>query len=76
MSGITRTTQHHFKYNVSKGAAIHLSNLLAQECRRTKVNVRVNNIAPGIFPSEMTSAFQSPCCFIMRGRALMEFGGI
>ncbi|EJD04805.1 NAD-binding protein [Fomitiporia mediterranea MF3/22] len=76
MSGITRTSQHHFKYNVSKSAAIHLSALLAQECRRTQVNVRVNkcvlvfqhtiaieflndgldsSIAPGIFPSEMTT---------------------
>ncbi|EIM88297.1 NAD-P-binding protein [Stereum hirsutum FP-91666 SS1] len=55
MSGITRTSQHHFKYNVSKGAAIHLSTLLAQELRRPGVNVRVNNIAPGIFPSEMTT---------------------
>ncbi|KAH8107429.1 NAD-binding protein [Phellopilus nigrolimitatus] len=55
MSGITRTSQHHFKYNVSKSAAIHLSTLLAQECRRTGVQVRVNNIAPGIFPSEMTT---------------------
>ncbi|OAX44071.1 NAD(P)-binding protein [Rhizopogon vinicolor AM-OR11-026] len=34
MSGITRTTQHHFKYNVSKAATIHLSTLLAQEFRR------------------------------------------
>ncbi|TFY83116.1 hypothetical protein EWM64_g895 [Hericium alpestre] len=55
MSGITRTSQHHFKYNVSKSASIHLSNLLAQELRRQAVNVRVNNIAPGIFPSEMTT---------------------
>ncbi|KAI0775881.1 NAD(P)-binding protein [Trametes elegans] len=54
MSGITRTSQHHFKYNVSKAAAIHLSTLLAQEFRRPGVKVRVNNIAPGIFPSEMT----------------------
>ncbi|KAI0758064.1 NAD(P)-binding protein [Fomes fomentarius] len=54
MSGITRTSQHHFKYNVSKAAAIHLSQLLAQEFRRPGVKVRVNNIAPGIFPSEMT----------------------
>ena len=54
MSGITRTTQHHFKYNVSKAAAIHLSTLLAQELRRKAVNIRVNNISPGIFPSEMT----------------------
>ncbi|KAF8827792.1 hypothetical protein HHX47_DHR4000128 [Lentinula edodes] len=55
MSGITRTSQHHFKYNVSKGAAIHLTTLLAQELRRDGANVRVNNIAPGIFPSEMTT---------------------
>ncbi|TFY62857.1 hypothetical protein EVG20_g6552 [Dentipellis fragilis] len=56
MSGITRTSQHHFKYNVSKSASIHLSNLLAQELRRKAVLVRVNNIAPGIFPSEMTTS--------------------
>ncbi|KAI0722281.1 NAD(P)-binding protein [Cerioporus squamosus] len=54
MSGITRTSQHHFKYNVSKAATIQLSQLLAQEFRRPGVKVRVNNIAPGIFPSEMT----------------------
>ncbi|TFK46914.1 NAD-P-binding protein [Heliocybe sulcata] len=55
MSGITRTTQHHYKYNVSKGAAIHLNTLLAQELRRPGVKVRVNSVAPGIFPSEMTT---------------------
>ncbi|KIM76359.1 hypothetical protein PILCRDRAFT_826347 [Piloderma croceum F 1598] len=55
MSGITRTSQHHFKYNVSKAAAIHLNTLLAQELRRPGVQVRVNSIAPGIFPSEMTT---------------------
>lgn len=54
MSGITRTSQHHFKYNVSKAADIHLTTLLAQELRRNAVNVRVNSVAPGIFPSEMT----------------------
>jgi NAD(P)-dependent dehydrogenase (short-subunit alcohol dehydrogenase family) len=38
MSGITRTSQHHFKYNVSKAAAIHLNTLLAQElCRPGEV---------------------------------------
>ncbi|KAG1755405.1 hypothetical protein EDB19DRAFT_1955167 [Suillus lakei] len=56
ISGITRTTQYHYKYNVSKAAAIHVSTLLAQEFRRKAVRVRVNNIAPGIFPSEMTTA--------------------
>ncbi|KIK58335.1 hypothetical protein GYMLUDRAFT_1006896 [Collybiopsis luxurians FD-317 M1] len=55
ISGITRTSQHHFKYNVSKAASIHLTTLLAQELRRKAVNVRVNSVAPGIFPSEMTT---------------------
>ncbi|EGO02249.1 hypothetical protein SERLA73DRAFT_133164 [Serpula lacrymans var. lacrymans S7.3] len=55
ISGITRTTQHHFKYNVSKAATIHLNTLLAQEFRKKAVQVRVNSIAPGIFPSEMTA---------------------
>jgi NAD(P)-dependent dehydrogenase (short-subunit alcohol dehydrogenase family) len=59
MSGITRTSQHHFKYNVSKGAAIHLTTLLAQELRRNAVNIRVNSVAPGIFPSEMTTKEES-----------------
>ncbi|KIK62802.1 hypothetical protein GYMLUDRAFT_990266 [Collybiopsis luxurians FD-317 M1] len=54
MSGITSTSQHRFSYNVSKGAAIHLTTLLSQELRREGVRVRVNSIAPGIFPSEMT----------------------
>ncbi|KAH9948821.1 NAD-P-binding protein [Amylocystis lapponica] len=55
ISGITRTSQHHFMYNVSKAATIQLNDLLAQELRRPGVNVRVNTIAPGIFPSEMTT---------------------
>ncbi|KAG1752507.1 uncharacterized protein EDB91DRAFT_1234529 [Suillus paluster] len=38
ISGITRTTQHHYKYNVSKAAVIH-STLLAQEFRRKAVQV-------------------------------------
>ena len=54
MSGLTRTSQHHVKYKVSKAAAVQLTRLLAQEFRRPGVRVRVNSIAPGIFPSEMT----------------------
>lgn len=59
MSGITRTSQHHFKYNVAKAAAIHLTTLLSQELRRNAVNVRVNSVAPGYFPSEMTAKEES-----------------
>lgn len=42
ISGITRTTQHHASYNVSKAATIHLNTLLAQEFSRKGVKVRVN----------------------------------
>ncbi|PCH40769.1 NAD(P)-binding protein [Wolfiporia cocos MD-104 SS10] len=55
ISGITRTSQHHMAYNSSKAAVIQLNRLLAQELRRPGVKVRVNSIAPGIFPSEMTT---------------------
>ncbi|KAF8320412.1 NAD(P)-binding protein [Clavulina sp. PMI_390] len=55
ISGITRTTQHHPSYNVSKAATIQLNTMLAQEFSRPGVKVRVNSIAPGIFPSEMTT---------------------
>jgi len=55
ISGITRQTQHQYKYNVSKAATIHLTTLLAQELARQAVRVRVNSVAPGVFPSEMTT---------------------
>jgi NAD(P)-dependent dehydrogenase (short-subunit alcohol dehydrogenase family) len=54
MSGMTRSTQSQFHYNTCKGATVQLTNLLAQEFRREAVQVRVNGIAPGLFPSEMT----------------------
>lgn len=46
MSGITRSSQHHFAHNTSRAAAIQLTALLAQELRRPCINVRVNSIAP------------------------------
>ncbi|KAJ6095839.1 hypothetical protein N7486_006585 [Penicillium sp. IBT 16267x] len=55
ISGIVKTSQHHFAYNASKAAAIHLTKMLAHEIMTSKLKIRVNNIAPGVFPSEMTA---------------------
>ncbi|KAJ5993269.1 hypothetical protein N7451_008993 [Penicillium sp. IBT 35674x] len=55
ISGIVKTAQHHFAYNASKAAAIHLTKMLAHEIMTSNLKIRVNNIAPGVFPSEMTA---------------------
>ncbi|KAI9879553.1 MAG: hypothetical protein M1830_008180 [Pleopsidium flavum] len=52
MSGIMREAQGHFSYNAAKGATVHLSKLMSAEFQ--KANIRVNSIAPGYFPSEMS----------------------
>ncbi len=52
MSGIMRNSQGHFAYNAAKGATVHLSKLMSAEFE--KAEVRVNSIAPGYFPSELT----------------------
>ncbi|PBP16200.1 putative Vacuolar fusion protein CCZ1 [Diplocarpon rosae] len=53
MSGIMNHAQGHFSYNAAKGATVHLSKLMAYEFK--KAGIRVNSIAPGYFPSEMTT---------------------
>ena len=58
MSGIMRHAQGHFSYNSAKGATVHLSRLMSAEFQ--KVKVRVNSIAPGYFPSEMTAKESGP----------------
>jgi NAD(P)-dependent dehydrogenase (short-subunit alcohol dehydrogenase family) len=55
ISGIVQTSQHHFGYNASKAAAIHLTKMLASEIANNNIKIRVNSIAPGVFPSEMTA---------------------
>lgn len=58
MSGIMRHAQGHFSYNAAKGGTVHLSKLMSAEFQ--KLRVRVNSIAPGYFPSEMTTQASGP----------------
>jgi len=53
MSGIMRESQGHFAYNTAKGGTVHLTKLMSAEFQKT--GIRVNSIAPGYFPSEMTA---------------------
>jgi NAD(P)-dependent dehydrogenase (short-subunit alcohol dehydrogenase family) len=55
ISGLVKTAQHHFAYNASKAATVHLTRMLAAEIASNGLKVRVNAIAPGVFPSEMTA---------------------
>jgi len=55
ISGMVKTAQHHFAYNASKAAAEHLTRMLAAEVLSSKIKIRINGIAPGVFPSEMTA---------------------
>lgn len=59
ISGQVKTTQHHPQYNASKAAAIHLTRMLANEIQTNGLKIRVNDIAPGVFPSEMTTGGES-----------------
>lgn len=52
ISGITYTSQGgQFSYNSTKAATAHLSRMMATEFVRRGLDIRVNVIAPGYFPS-------------------------
>jgi NAD(P)-dependent dehydrogenase (short-subunit alcohol dehydrogenase family) len=55
ISGMVKVMQHHPAYNSAKAAAIHLNRILANEIASNGIKVRVNGLAPGVFPSEMTA---------------------
>lgn len=55
ISGLDETRQHRFVYTTSKAAAIGLTKMLAHEVVSSKLMIRVNNVAPGAFPSKMTT---------------------
>jgi NAD(P)-dependent dehydrogenase (short-subunit alcohol dehydrogenase family) len=48
-----RHAQGHFGYNATKGATLHLAKLMSYEFKTA--GIRINSIAPGYFPSEMTT---------------------
>lgn len=52
MSGMMRHSQAHLAYNAAKAATAHLSKMMSKEY--AVFGIRVNSIAPGYFPSEMT----------------------
>lgn len=55
ISGIVLKSQGHFSYNASKAAANHLTKMLAAEISNKGIKIRINAIAPGVYPSEMTA---------------------
>lgn len=55
ISGLVKSAQHHFAYSSSKAAVVHLTKMLAGEIASSGLKIRVNNIAPGVFPTELTT---------------------
>ncbi|KAI1197438.1 NAD(P)-binding protein [Nemania serpens] len=57
MTGLLRhTLQQGFSYSTSKAALLHLTRQMALDFSHENINVRVNAIATGYFPSEMTTS--------------------
>lgn len=56
ISGVMKgSSSGQFAYAASKAAAIHVTRMLATTFAQTKV--RVNSIAPGVFPSEVSASW-------------------
>lgn len=55
INGIITQSLNHFASGASKAAAIHLTKMLATEIAKVGLKIRVNSIAPGVFPSEITT---------------------
>lgn len=56
ISGVTALSQTgQYAYNASKAALHSLTKMLANDFKHPSVSVRVNCVAPGFFPSEMTA---------------------
>ena len=56
ISGLIQHFQKHAAYNASKAATVHLTRMLAAEVASyNDFPIRVNGLAPGVVPSEMTT---------------------
>ncbi|KAI0446889.1 NAD(P)-binding protein [Xylaria telfairii] len=56
VSGLLRMTQRQqYSYNTSKAATLHLTRQMAFDLSHENINIRVNGLALGYFPSEMTT---------------------
>ncbi|CAE6414710.1 unnamed protein product [Rhizoctonia solani] len=66
-----RISQNKFAYNSAKTANIQLTKMLATEFALRDIQVRVNSIAPGVYPSEMTGVQGS---HTLSGKEASEIG--
>ena len=53
ISGMVKIPQHHYAYNASKAALIHLNTMMSSEVQNNGLKIRVNSLSPGVYPSEM-----------------------
>ncbi|KAL8696456.1 MAG: hypothetical protein Q9224_002786, partial [Gallowayella concinna] len=67
INGLIRTSLSHFASNAAKAATIHVTKMLAVEIAKMKLHIRVNSIAPGVFPSEITAGTPS-----MNGKSTLD----
>ncbi|PHH67624.1 hypothetical protein CDD82_1269 [Ophiocordyceps australis] len=61
INGLIKESLSRFASNAAKAATIHLTKMLAVEVANCKLAIRVNSIAPGLFPSEITTGTSDDC---------------
>ena len=76
IAGITRTNFDRVKYSVSKAASVYLTMMLAQKFRSKTIRVRVNSIAPGVFPTEMAGEYSSHSISFSTFFQLLKYSGL
>ncbi|KAI1079493.1 hypothetical protein F5B20DRAFT_166540 [Whalleya microplaca] len=75
VGGFARGLTSGFAYTLSKAAAAHLVKMLATAFGAHGLRVRVNGVAPGLFPSEMSGAFTAGLPLFGRGKGEGEGEG-